>query len=145
MVCRAWTNYTGSIHYFDEAMKAPDVDTASVLTHRGYAKLLAGDLPGAGWDLRTALNTTPQPEAWRYLAELQTRQHDNAQALQSLLKVMDTAHAHNEMGVVLMSMNEFHAAARKFAEAISASPAWYEEAHRNLAIANEHLRSSPAG
>jgi hypothetical protein len=58
---------------------------------------------------------------------------------------MDTAHAHNEIGVVLMSMNEFRAAAQKFSEAISASPAWYEEAHENLARANEHLRNSPAG
>jgi tetratricopeptide (TPR) repeat protein len=145
VLCRIWANYTDSIHYFDEALQAPDADVARVLTHRGYAKLLAGDLPDAGRDLRTALKMAPQPEAWRYLAELQTRQHDSAEALESLLKIMDTAHAHNEIGVVLMSMNEFRPAARKFAEAISASPAWYEEAQRNLALANEHLRSSPAG
>lgn len=145
MACRAWANYTDSIRYFNEALEAPDADVASVLTHRGYAKLLAGDLPGAGWDLRSALNTTPPPEAWRYLGELQTRQHDDVEALKSLLKIMDTAHAQNEIGVVLMSMQEFRAAARKFTAAISAAPTWYEEAHRNLAIANEHLGSSPTG
>jgi tetratricopeptide (TPR) repeat protein len=143
-IYRAWANYPASIRYFDAAMQSDDADAASVLTHRGYAKLLAGDLPGAGYDLRRVLGTTPQPETWRHLAELQTRQHDSAAAMDSLLKIMDAARAYNEIGVVLMSMNDFSGAARHFSEAISASPAWYEEAYRNLARANEHLQSLAA-
>jgi tetratricopeptide (TPR) repeat protein len=144
-LCRIWRNYSGSIDFFDRAMDSDDVDQASVLTHRGYAKLLAGDLPGAGYDLRRALLTAPQPEAWQHLAELQIRQHDSPAALESLLKIMDTARAHNEIGVVLMSMSDFRGAARHFSDAISTSPAWYEVAQKNLARANENLRSSPAG
>ena len=144
-VCRAWANYGDSISYFDAAMQATDADAASVLTHRGYAKLLAGDLAGAGFDLRRVALTTPRPETWLHLAELQTRQHDDAAAMDSLLEIMDTAHAHNEIGVVLMTMSDFRGAARHFTAAISASPAWYEEAQKNLARANEHLRSSPTG
>ena len=144
-VCQAWANYGDSIGYFDAAMQATDADAASVLTHRGYAKLLAGDLAGAGFDLRRVALTTPRPETWLHLAELQTRQHDDAAAMDSLLEIMDTAHAHNEIGVVLMTMSDFRGAARHFTAAISASPAWYEEAQKNLARANEHLRSSPAG
>jgi len=140
-VTRAWGHYRDSIRYFDEAMQAADADAASILTHRGYAKLLAGDLPGAGSDLRRALSTTPQPETWRHLAELQTREHDSAAALESLLEIMDTSHAHNEIGIVQMSMKDFRGAARHFAEAITTSPAWYEEAHKNLARANEYLLS----
>ena len=126
-------------------MKSDDVDQASVLTHRGYARWLAGDLPGAGYDLRRALLTTPLPETWQHLAELQTRMHDSPAAMDSLLEIMDTAHAHNEIGAVLMTMSDFRGAARHFSAAISASPAWYEEAQKNLARANEHLRSSPTG
>jgi tetratricopeptide (TPR) repeat protein len=144
-IFRARANYPESIRYFDAAIQVDEADAASVLTHRGYAKLLAGDLPGAGSDLRRVLNTTPRPDAWRYLAELQTREHDSAAAMDSLLKIMDAARAYNEIGVVLMSMNDFRAAAHHFSEAITASPAWYEEAHKNLARANEHLRSLPTG
>jgi tetratricopeptide (TPR) repeat protein len=113
-----------------------------VLTHRGYAKLIDNDLSGAAADLHAALAVAPQPATWRHMAEVQTRQHDSAAALESLLKIMDTARAYNEIGVVLMKMNDYRAAANHFAKAISASPSWYEEAHKNLALAEEHLQGA---
>lgn len=139
-VCLDRSQLGEAIRYFNLALQAQDADAASVLTHRGYAKLLADDLPGAAADLRAALAVAPQPETWRHIAELQTRQHDSAAALESLLKIMDTARAYNEIGVVLMKMNDYGAAAIHFTKAISASPSWYEEAHRNLALAEEHLQ-----
>jgi tetratricopeptide (TPR) repeat protein len=141
-VCLERRQLPEAIHYFDLALQAQDADVSSVLTHRGYAKLLANDLSGAVTDLRAALAGTPQAATWQHMAELQTRQHDSAAALESLLNIMDTARAYNEIGVVLMKMNDYRAAANHFAKAISASPFWYEEAHRNLALAEEHLQRS---
>jgi tetratricopeptide (TPR) repeat protein len=141
-VCLERRQLPEAIHYFDLALQAQDADVSSVLTHRGYAKLLANDLSGAVTDLRAALAGTPQAATWQHMAELQTRQHDSAAALESLLNIMDTARAYNEIGVVLMKMNDYRAAANHFAKAISASPFWYEEAHRNLALAEEHLQGS---
>lgn len=141
-VCLGRTQFIEAIRYFSLALQAQDADAASVLTHRGYAKLLADDLPGAAADLRAALAIAPQPETWRHIAELQTREHDSAAALQSLLNIMDTASAYNEIGIVLMKMNDYGAAAIHFAKAISASPSWYEEAHRNLALAQERLQGT---
>jgi Tfp pilus assembly protein PilF len=141
-VCLERTELSEAIHYFDLALQAEDADAASVLTHRGYAKMLSDDLPGAAADLHAALVGTPQAATWQHMAELQTRQHDSAAALESLLNIMDTARAYNEIGVVLMKMNDYRAAANHFAKAISASPYWYEEAHRNLALAEEHLQGS---
>jgi tetratricopeptide (TPR) repeat protein len=141
-VCLERRQLPEAIHYFDLALQAEGADASSVLTHRGYAKLLADDLPGAAADLRAALAVAPQPETWRHIAELQTRQHDSAAALESLLKIMDTARAYNEIGAVLMKMNDYGAAAIHFTKAISASPSWYEEAHRNLALAEEHLQAT---
>jgi tetratricopeptide (TPR) repeat protein len=141
-VCLERRQLPEAIHYFDLALQAEGADVSSVLTHRGYAKLLANDLSGAVTDLRAALAGTPQAATWQHMAELQTRQHDSAAALESLLNIMDTARAYNEIGVVLMKMNDYRAAANHFAKAISASPFWYEEAHRNLALAEEHLQGS---
>ncbi|MFI4867868.1 MAG: tetratricopeptide repeat protein [Steroidobacterales bacterium] len=139
-VCILRAQYVQSIQYFDQALQADKPDAASVLTHRGYAKLRALDLPGAEADLRAALAVTPRPDAWRYLADLQVRQHDNAGALASLLKIMDSAHAYNEIGVVLLNMNRYGDSRVYFAKAINASPTWYEEAQRNLELAEENLR-----
>jgi tetratricopeptide (TPR) repeat protein len=100
------------------------------------------DLPAAEADLRAALAVAPQPDAWRYLAYLQVRQHDTAAALASLLKIMDSARAYNEIGMVLLTMNSYSDARVYFTKAISASPTWYEEAQRNLDLADEHLQGS---
>jgi len=141
-VLRARKNYVQSIRYFDQALRAENTDIAEVLTHRGYAKILVGDLPGAKEDLRVALAAKPSPETWLRLAELQTRQGDKAAALKSLLNIMDTPQAYNQIGTVLMKMSAYRAAADCFSQAITANPAWYEEAHRNLALANEYLQRS---
>ncbi len=140
-VCILRAEYVQSIPYFDQALQADKPDAASVLTHRGYAKLRAQDLAGAEADLRAALAVTPRPDAYRYLADLQVRQHDNAGAFASLLKIMDSAHAYNEIGVVLLAMNSYGDSRTYFAKAISASPTWYQEAQSNLELAEEHLKS----
>jgi Tfp pilus assembly protein PilF len=141
-VCIMRADYVQSIHYFDQALQADNADAASVLTHRGYAKLRVNDLPAAEADLRAALAVAPQPDTWRYLADLQVRRRDTAGALESLLKIMDSAHAYNEIGVVLLNMNNYRDSKLYFAKAISASPTWYEEAQRNLDVAEERLQGA---
>jgi len=140
-VCVLRAQYPQSIQYFDQALQADKADAAGVLTHRGYAKLRAQDLAGAETDLRAALAVAPRPDAYRYLADLQVRRHDNAGAFASLLNIMDSAHAYNEIGLVLLNMNSYGDSQAYFAKAISASPTWYEEAQRNLDLAEENLRA----
>ena len=55
---------------------------------------------------------------------------------------MDTARAFNEMGVVFMSLKNYSAAREYFGKAIKASAAWFDEAQKNLAQADEHLKKS---
>jgi tetratricopeptide (TPR) repeat protein len=132
--------YGEAIGYFDRAMRAEKADTVTILSHRGYAKLLSNDMAGAGEDLRAALAIAPQSLAARYFAELQVRQGDTTGAFDSLARVMDAAHAYNEIGVLLMSVNNYRDAKEYFERAISASAIWYEEAQTNLAMAYGHLR-----
>jgi tetratricopeptide (TPR) repeat protein len=142
-VCILRADYAQSVQYLDRALQAEQADTASVLTHRGYAKLRLLDLPGAESDLRGALAVTSRPDAWRYLADLQVHEHDNAAAFSSLLKFMDSAHAYNEIGLVLLNMNDYSDSRLYFGKAISASPRWYDEAQNNLELADEHLKGQP--
>jgi tetratricopeptide (TPR) repeat protein len=89
------------------------------------------------------LAVAPREDAWRYLGDLQVRRGDTGAALDSLLNSMDTAQAYNEIGVVFMSMRNYKNARDYFDKAIRASAAWFEEAHKNLALADEHLKNSP--
>jgi tetratricopeptide (TPR) repeat protein len=141
-VCLARSDYVQSISYFDRALAAEKPDAAAVLAHRGYAKLRINDLAGAEADLRAALTVAPREDAWRYLGELQVRRGDTGAALDSLLNFMDTAQAYNEIGVVFMNMRDYSDAREYFAKAIKTSASWFEEAQKNLALADEHLKNS---
>ena len=138
----ARSDYVQSIGYFDRALQAEKPDAASILTHRGCAKLHINDLTGAEADLRAALTVAPREDAWRFLGDLQVQRGDTGAALDSLLNCMDTAQAFNEIGVVLMNMRKYGDAREYFGKAIKASGAWFEEAQKNLALANEHMKNS---
>lgn len=138
----ARSNYVQSVRYFDQALAAEKPDRSAVLTHRGRAKLRLNDLAGAEADLRAALTVSPREDSWRYLGDLQVMRGDTGAALESLLNIMDTARAFNEMGLVLMSLKNYSAAREYFDKAIKASAVWFDEAQKNLAQADEHLRRS---
>jgi tetratricopeptide (TPR) repeat protein len=138
----ARSDYVQSIGYFDQALAAEKPDRSAVLTHRGRAKLRLNDLTGAEADLRAALTISPREDTWRYLGDLQVLRGDTGAALDSLLNVMDTAQAFNEMGVVFMSLKNYSDAQEYFSKAIEASAVWFDEAQRNLAQANEHLKKT---
>jgi tetratricopeptide (TPR) repeat protein len=151
-VCLARSDYGQAILYFNRALEAEKPDAASVLTHRGYAKLRSRDLAGAEADLRSALSVqqrddawiAPRDDTWRYLGDVLVLRGDGAGALESLLNVMSTAEAFNEIGVTLMNVKQYHDAREYFTKAIGASAAWYEAAQRNLALVDERLRN-PSG
>ena len=138
----ARSDYVQSIGYSDRALAAEKPDASAVLTHRGYAKLRMNDLTGAEADLRAALTVSPREDTWRYLGDLHVLRGETGAALDSLLNIMDTARAFNEIGLVLMSMKNYSDAREYFSKAISASGAWFEEAQKNLALADEHLKNS---
>jgi tetratricopeptide (TPR) repeat protein len=122
-------------------LQAEKPDAAAVLTHRGYAKLRSNDLAGAEADLRAALAVEPREDTWRYLGDVRILRGDAGDALESLLNVMDTAQAFNEIGVTLMSVRKYKDAKEYFSKAIAASASWFEAAQTNLARVDERLRN----
>jgi len=99
-------------------------------------------LAGAEGDLRAALTISQREDSWRYLGDLQVLKGDTGAALDSLLNIMNTAQAFNEIGVVLMNKSNYSDARDYFSKAIKASAEWFEEAQKNFALADEHLKKT---
>ena len=135
-------DFTAAIGYYDQAL-AIDPKAASAMNNRGYSRFLAGDLPGAEADLKAAIRLGATGGVWTNLGKVQAKQGRYPDALESLLKEMDLAHAYNLLGESAMESGDYSRAKRYFESAISEAPRYYEAAHRNLGLANERLLAAP--
>jgi len=136
-------DFTAAIGYYDKAL-AIDPAAATVMNNRGYSRYLAGDLPGAEADLKTAIRLGAKGSVWTNLGKVQAMQGRYAEGLESLLQDKDLAHAYNLLGEAAMERGDFESAKRYFASAISESPRYFEDAQKNLGLANERLLAAPA-
>ena len=136
-------DFKAAIEHYDRALQI-EPGAATVLNNRGYSRYLAGDLPGAESDLKTAIRLGAGAGAWTNLGKVQARQGRYPEALESLPREMDIAHAYNVLGEGAMESGDYSRAKRYFESAISAAPRYFEAAQRNLALANERLLASPA-
>jgi len=134
--------FSDAIGFYNQAL-AIDPSAAVVLNNRGYSHYLAGDLPAAEADLKEAIRLGAHAGAWTNLGKVQAKQGRYPEALESLLKEMDLAHAYNMLGEAAMESGDYSRAKRYFESAISAAPRYYEAAQRNLGVANERLLAAP--
>ena len=119
--------------------------SASVFNNRGYSKFLAGDLPGAEADLKAAISLGPLPMAWVNLGKVQAKARRYGAAFKTFLNTLDTARAYNAVGEGAMSNGDHQIAKTYFENATNASPSYFEEAYKNLALADEALAGRDAG
>jgi Flp pilus assembly protein TadD len=136
-------DFAAAIGYYNQALEI-EPGAASVLNNRGYSHYLAGDLPRAENDLKAAIRLGAQSGVWTNLGKVQAKQGRYPEALESLLKEMDLAHAYNLLGESAMESADYSRAKRYFESAIEAAPRYYEAAQRNVALANERLLAAPA-
>jgi tetratricopeptide (TPR) repeat protein len=135
-------DFKAAIEHYDRALEI-EPGAAAVLNNRGYSRYLAGDLPGAESDLKAAIRLGAGAGAWTNLGKVQAKQGRYAEALESLTREMDIAHAYNVLGEGAMESGDYPRAVRYFESAISAAPRYFEGAQRNLALANERLLAAP--
>jgi Tfp pilus assembly protein PilF len=136
-------DFEAAIEHYDRAL-AIEPAAATVLNNRGYSRYLSGDLPGAESDLKAAIRLGAGTGAWSNLGKVQAKQGRYPEALESLTREMDIAHAYNMLGEGAMESGDYSRAQRYFESAIGAAPRYFEAAQRNLALANERLLASPA-
>ena len=129
------SDFPAAIAHYDAALALEPRATITV-NNRGYSRYLAGDFAGAETDFRLALQMSPLAGTWTNLGRAQARQGHYAEALESLLKERDAAQAYNLLGEVAMEGGDLVAARSYFAQAISASPRYFQAAHDNLAAAD---------
>lgn len=111
-----------------------------VYNNRGYSRYLDGDLVGAEKDLREAIRLGAD-RAWPNLGKVQAKARNYGLALRSFLETLDTAHAYNEVGEAAMRNGDNQIAKAYFEDASNSSPAYFEQAQKNLAVVNDALLS----
>lgn len=138
--------YTVALVHYGEAL-VWEPKAGIVYNNRGYSKFLAGDLVGAERDLREAIRLGSGDLAWLNLGKVQAKARKYGTAFQSFLETLDTAHAYNEVGEAAFRNGDHHIAKAYFENAANESPTYFEQAYKNIALANEELkkRISPAG
>lgn len=131
-------DYSQAVQYFEQALQSGP-RTASVILHRGQALLLMGASASAERDARSALQAGDLPEAWRVLGEAQALRGNYQDAVESLVHVMDLAHAYEAVGLVALKQQDRETARDYFESATQTSPTYFDTAHRNLALVTAEL------
>lgn len=137
------SEYGSAEQHYDRAhLLQPD--NASIINNRGYSHYLAGKLESAEADLRYAVQLGAPAGTWTNLGKVLAKQGRYDEALETLLKEADTAHAYNVLGMVAREGGDLQRARQYFSDAISAAPRYFREAHDNLAEVDERLIASRA-
>jgi Flp pilus assembly protein TadD len=131
-------DYAEAITHYDAALQL-EPTAAAVLNNRGYSKYLAGDLKGAESDLKEAISLGPVPLAWVNLGKVQAKARRYGAAFKTFLNTLDTARAYNAVGEGAMGNGDMEIAKTYFENATNAAPSYFEQAYKNLALANEAL------
>jgi tetratricopeptide (TPR) repeat protein len=131
-------DFAAAIGHYDRALEI-EPKAAPVMNNRGYSRFLAGDPVAAETDLKEAIRLGASDGAWTNLGKVQASQARYEEALQSFLQTMDLPHAYNLLGEAAMEGGDYIVAQRYFTTAISASPRYFGEAQKNLALVNERL------
>ena len=134
-------DFSAAISQFDTANRL-EPRAATVVSHRGRTRYLAGDYTGAETDLKLAISLGAPAGTWTSLARAQARQGRYEDARESLLKEMDSAHAYNELGKVALDNDEALRASEYFTQAITEAPRYFEAAVANLELAKERIDSA---
>jgi Flp pilus assembly protein TadD len=138
------SDFAAAIAHYDTAFVL-EPRAAAVVNNRGYSRYLAGDLTGAKADFIEAIRLGALSGTWTNLGRVQAKQARYAEALESLLKETDLAHAYNLLGEVAMEIGDYPAAQKYFTSAIGASPRYFKAAQENLGLVNERLAEPAQG
>ena len=137
-------DFAAAIGHYDRALEI-EPKAAPVMNNRGYSRFLAGDPVGAETDLKEAIRLGASDGAWTNLGKVQASQARYEEALQSFLQAMDLPNAYNLLGEAATEGGDYLAAQRYFTKAIDASPRYFGEAQKNLALVNERLANRSEG
>lgn len=134
--------YASAEQHYDRA-HVLQPNNASVINNRGYSHYLAGKLDAAEADLRYAAQLGAPKGTWTNLGKVLAKKGQYEEALESLMKESDMAHAYNLLGEVARDTGDLQRARQFFSDAISAAPRFFQEAQDNLSEVDERLKTAP--
>lgn len=121
-------------HYYSTALK---VNPRSAITHNnlGYSFYLTKSWRDAERSYKKALKIEPEyAQGWRNLGLLYARQTNYMSAITAFERVMDLAHAYNDVGYICLLEGKYKKAEYFFEKAMTLSPTYYEKANDNLRL-----------
>jgi Flp pilus assembly protein TadD len=119
-------------HY--QAALEQQPDSAIVRNNLGYSLFLSGDREAAERTFGEVLEQGAYEPATMNLALLYADRREYRRAVSLLSTVVSAASAHNDIGFIAMTNEDFDGAEWLFSEAIRRSPVHYVTAQRNLAM-----------
>ena len=135
--------YASAEQHYDRA-HVLQPDNGSVINNRGYSHFLAGRLEAAEADLRYAVVLGAPKGTWTNLGKVLAKQARYDEALETLLKESDAAHAYNLLGEITRDGGDLQRARQYFSDALSAAPRYFAEAQENLADIDARLAAELA-
>ncbi|QSX36816.1 tetratricopeptide repeat protein [Shewanella sedimentimangrovi] len=115
--------------------------SAVIATNLGYSYYLGGELSMAERYLKQAIQYDSSYErAWSNLGLVYIRTGQYSKALSTFEQNLSKADALNDLGYFLMLDGKYDRAITLFKQAIDASPSYFEQAQKNLKIAESELQ-----
>ena len=136
-------DHAAAIGHYEAALKIRP-DSAVLLNNIGYSRFLSGDFAQAARDFFAATQADPTYErAWSNLALVYAQHGWYADAVRTLVNVMDKATAHNDIGYIAFQRGDLEQADLLLSEAVRLSPVYYATAYRNLDSVRAKMRGLP--
>jgi len=110
-----------------------DENSAILMTNLGYSYYLENKWENAEKIYKRVLTSHPKHiQAHLNLALLQARKGELYDSLSSFEQVLSKPQSYNELGYIMMLDKKYTMAEQLFQKAISASPSYFDKAHKNL-------------
>lgn len=138
--CEKQLDFARALRTYDDALLR-DPASVELRTYRARALMGLGRFAEARASIAGIVNE-PLPVTWIVRGDLFAIDGEYAAALGAYLETLDEPWAYQRLGEHALRREDYERAMRYFRRAADASPEYFEDADRGMAVAREHLITS---
>lgn len=139
LACEKRLDFARALQIYEEALQT-DPESIELRTYRARSLMGLGRFAEAR-SLIISIVNEPLPVTWIVRGDLFAIEGEYAAALGAYLETLAAPWAYQRLGEHALRRQEYERAMRYFQQAAEASPDFFEDADRGLAVAREHLHS----
>lgn len=137
LACEKQLDFTRALQIYETALSSA-ADSVELRTYRARALMGLGRFAEAKATIAAIVNE-PLPVTWIVRGDLFAVDGDYPSALGAYLQTLAEPWAYQRLGEHALRRKEYERALRYFRQAVDASPNFFEDADRGMAVAREHL------